>query len=433
MTEKATILVVDDTPENVLLLDALLTGKGYRVVTASSGAEALRLIGSAPPDLVLLDVVMPGMGGYEVCQKIRSDPDTEILPVVMVTALDPAQERIKGLEAGADDFLSKPFDRDELRVRLREGERIIQLERTLAEQNRALREAQAALVQTEKLASLGQLAAGLAHEINNPVAYVSNNLAVLQRDVLAALGLLDRYRAGRAALASVEPALAAEAARLEEEIDLAFVQENLPRLFTRTLDGLQRVRDIVRNLRDFARLDEAEFKEADLNAALRSTAEILRHELKERQVRLETDFGDVPPVLCHPGKVNQVFLNVLMNAVQACGPGGAVTVRTRPVPGGGVEVEVADNGSGIKPEHLPHIFEPFFTTKPVGQGTGLGLSVSYGIVRDHGGTIAAESTLGRGTVFRIRLPRRPPGQRSEVSGQKSEVGSQGPDRLPSDR
>src|SRR5262249_45233881 len=173
-------------------------------------------------------------------------------------------------------------------------------------------------------------------------------------------------------------------------IDLPYICDSLPRLFERSLDGLKRVRDIIKNLRDFARLDEADFKEADLNAALQSTLEIASHEIKKSDIQLRTQFGQLPLVLCHPGKINQVFLNVLLNAVQATAPGGTVEVRTRTdeaVGTGGVAIEVQDNGCGIKPEHLPHIFDPFFTTKPVGQGTGLGLSVSYGIIRDHGGSI----------------------------------------------
>jgi two-component system NtrC family sensor kinase len=324
------------------------------------------------------------------------------------------------LEAGANDFVTKPFDRGELRVRVRAGERIIELEQALAAQNRALREAQAALVQTEKLASLGQLAAGMAHEINNPIAYVANNLAVLRRDVPAALQVLDMYRQGREPLRSVAPEIVAEAERLEADIDLPYIRDSLPRLFERSLDGLARVRDIVKNLRDFARLDEADFKEADLNAALRSTLEIAGHEVKKKTIDLRTHFAELPPVLCHPGKINQVFLNVFMNALQASQTGGVVEVRTRTdekTPGG-VVIEVQDNGCGIKPEHLSHIFDPFFTTKPVGQGTGLGLSVSYGIIRDHGGSIEVESEVGRGTLFRIRLPLRPTKRRDSNGGDK---------------
>jgi two-component system NtrC family sensor kinase len=288
-------------------------------------------------------------------------------------------------------------------VRLQTAERILHLERALLEQNRALRQAQASLVQREKLASLGQLAAGVAHEINNPITYVSNNLAVLRRDCLAALAVLERYRGGHAALAAAEPALAAEASRLAAEADLDYVQKNLPRLLDSSLKGLERVRDIVRNLRDFARLEEADFKAVDVNDALRATTEILRHELKQKSIQLRAGLGEVPAVMGHPGKLNQVFLNLLVNAVQACQPGGAVAVRSR-AESGNVVIEVEDDGSGIAPEVLPRIFEPFFTTKPVGQGTGLGLSVSYGIVRDHGGAIEVESTPGKGSTFRVRLP-----------------------------
>jgi signal transduction histidine kinase len=277
------------------------------------------------------------------------------------------------------------------------GERIVHLEHTLAQQNQALREAQATLVQNEKLASLGRLAAGVAHEINNPVAYVANNLTVLRRDMQAALAALDAYRQGKAA----------EAARLEEAADIAYFQENFARICEKSLAGLRRVRDIVENLRHFARLDEAEFTDADLNAALESTIEILRHEVNKKGLRLETHLEPLPFVPCHPGKVNQVFLNLLLNAVQACDRGGTVTARTQAEPGKGVVVEIQDNGSGIKREHLPHLFEPFFTTKPVGEGTGLGLSVSFGIVRDHGGAIEVESEVGRGSTFRVRLPLQP--------------------------
>jgi len=295
--------------------------------------------------------------------------------------------------------------------------RVAERTRELAQANAELakemgerKRAEAALIQSEKLASLGQLAAGMAHEINNPIAYVTNNLAVLRRDMLAAMGVLDTYRAGRASLARVAPTLAAEAARIEEAIDLAYIQENFVRDFDTSLQGLQRVRDIVGNLRDFARLDEAEFKEADLNAALRSAVEIACHEIKAKAIRLETSFQELPPVLCHPGKLNQVFLNLLMNAVQACQPGGVIALRTRAAPAEAIEVEVEDNGCGISADHMPHIFEPFFTTKPVGQGMGLGLSVSYGIIRDHGGSIEVESTPGRGSLLRVRLPLQPPRQ-----------------------
>jgi two-component system NtrC family sensor kinase len=423
------ILIAEDDPVARRLLQSHLERWGHEVVAARDGAEAWRLFEGDDFRLVISDWMMPELDGVDLIRRVRSCPQSGYVYAILVTARAEKEDLVQGMEAGADDFLTKPCDREELRVRLRAGERILRLEQTLAEQNRALRETQSALVQSEKLASLGQLAAGVAHEINNPIAYVSNNLAVLQRDALAVMRLLETYREGGKSLAQAEPQLAAAAAQMEEEIDLAYIQENLARQFEKSREGLQRVRDIVRNLRDFARLDEAEFKEADLNAALESTVEILRYEVKKKAIRVETQFAALPPVLCHPGKINQVFLNLLMNAIQACEEGGVIEIRTRieAAPGSrrqapgeratsqpgawrlepgaeDVVIEIEDNGCGIRPEDRPHLFEPFFTTKPVGQGTGLGLSVSYGIIRDHGGEIQVESELGRGSVFRVRLP-----------------------------
>ncbi|HTU22484.1 MAG TPA: ATP-binding protein [Gemmataceae bacterium] len=415
------ILIAEDEAVSRHLLTSYLHQWGHEVVAAPDGAVAWRLFQDQEFPLVLSDWEMPEMDGVELIRHIRGCPVGPYVYIILLTARAQKQDVIAGLEAGANDFVTKPFDRGELRVRLRAGERIIKLERELAAQNRALRETQAALVQTEKLASLGQLAAGMAHEINNPIAYVANNVAVLRRDVPAALHVLDIYRQGREQLRRVVPDIVAEAERMEEDIDLPYIRESLPRLFERSLDGLSRVRDIVRNLRDFARLDESSFKDVDLNAALQSTLEIAAHEIKKKSIDLQTDFAQLPPVLCHPGKINQVFLNVFLNAIQASQRGGTVEVSTRSdetLPSGGVHIDVRDNGCGIAPEHLPHIFDPFFTTKPIGQGTGLGLSVSYGIVRDHGGSIEVESEVGRGTLFRIRLPLRPPTRRDGDDGNK---------------
>ncbi len=394
------ILIADDEAVSRLRLQRFLESWGHVVVPCADGTEAWQRFEPGNFPVVISDWMMPGLDGPELVRRIRAARRPGYVYVILLTARTDKNDVVAGMEAGADDFITKPFDLGELRARLRAGERILSLEHSLAEQDRQLREAQAALYQTEKLASLGQLAAGVAHEINNPLAYVMNNVAVLRRDVQAALEILDAHRSGAAA----------DAARLEEEMDFAYLRENLPRLFESTTHGLQRVREIIQNLRDFARLDDSTFRETDLNEALLSTLEILRHEVRRKALHIEQQFGTLPPVACHPGKVNQVFLNVLVNAVQACQNGGRLAVRTRPEgkPPNRVLIEIADNGSGIPPEVLPHIFEPFFTTKPIGQGTGLGLSVSYGIIRDHGGSIQAESTPGQGTTFQIRLPIRTP-------------------------
>jgi signal transduction histidine kinase len=403
------VLIADDEAVSRHRLQSSLEKWGHEVAAASDGAAAWSLFERGTFAVVITDWVMPEVDGLDLIRRIRAWRGPGYVYVILLTAKTQKGDVVQGMEAGADDFISKPFDQEELRVRLRAGERILQLEHTLADQNRVLRQAQAAMIQSEKLASLGQLAAGVAHEINNPITYVTNNLIVLERDGLAALDLLTCYSAARPSLAGVDADIAAALARREEEIDLPYIRQNIARLFETSLKGLERVRDIVTNLRAFARLDEAHFKEVDVNAALETTLEILRHELRLRSIRLETHFEQLPPIVGHPGRINQVFLNLLMNALQACPEaGGAIEVRTSPESAGGVVAAIRDNGCGILPEHMPHLFEPFFTTKPVGQGTGLGLSVSYGIVREHGGAIEVESVAGQGSLFRVRLPAQPP-------------------------
>jgi signal transduction histidine kinase len=388
------VLIADDDPVSRRLLQAHLERWGHQVTAASSGGEAWRFFQSGSFPIVVSDWMMPEMDGPELVQHIRSFERADYVYIILLTSRSDKTDVVLGMDAGADDFVIKPFDGEELRVRLRAGERIVKLERGLAEQNRALRDAQAVLVQNEKLAGLGRLAAGVAHEINNPLAYVTNNLAVLRRDVRAALDVLNAYRHGAAAQASA----------MEQEADLPFFEQNFTRICDKSLDGLERVRNIVRNLCDFARLDEAEFKEIDVNAALASTLDILRHEFTKKDIRVVTQLEPLPLFRCYPSKINQVFLNILVNAVEACSHGGTVTTRTRAEAGKTIIVELQDNGCGIKQEHRPRLFEPFFTTKPVGSGTGLGLAVSYGIIRDHGGTIDVESEAGRGSTFYIRLP-----------------------------
>ena len=251
------------------------------------------------------------------------------------------------------------------------------------------------------------MVAGVAHEINNPLSFVNNNVAVLQRDVAALKDLLMLYRQAEEIIATHNEELAGWIKEMEEHIDLPYTLSNLDELLIRSRDGLRRIQQIVRDLRDFARLDESDLLEIDLNEGIASTVNIIRGRAKKKQIQLDLDLHPLPKITCYPAKINQVVMNLLANAIDACNDHGCVKVHTEPVDGK-VLIEVADNGSGIDPAILDRIFDPFFTTKPPGEGTGLGLSISYGIVQDHGGSIDLESTPGKGTCFKIQLPLAPP-------------------------
>jgi signal transduction histidine kinase len=273
----------------------------------------------------------------------------------------------------------------------------------------ALKTAQARLMESEKLASLGQLVAGVAHEINNPLAFVANNHAVLARDIVMLRELLDLYRSAEPILATVDPALAARITETAERIDVQYTLDNLTGLLSRSRDGLKRIQQIVLDLREFSRHDTSgdEPELADLNVGLQSTANIVHGRAASRQIDVQLELSPLPRVLCYAARINQVILNLLANAIDACPGGGHVTLRSRAVEGG-VELEVDDTGCGIDPAIVGKIFDPFFTTKPQGHGTGMGLSISYGIVADHGGKISVNSTPGRGTRFTVFLPLKSP-------------------------
>jgi signal transduction histidine kinase len=293
---------------------------------------------------------------------------------------------------------------DELAEALRETRRAHE---ALQRAHRELQQAQSRMLQQARLARLGQTAAGVAHEINNPLAFVTNNLAVLKREVHGLHDILLLYRQAEQTLAEYQRDLHARIAGLAEEVDLPFVLENLDGLLERSRAGLLRIQKIVADLRDFAHLEEAEFKEVDLNAGISATVRLMRNLADSRQVALETDLAPLPRTSCFPAKINLVVQSLVSNAIDACPAGGRVVVETRAADDG-VEIRVSDNGCGIAPGARDRIFDPFFTTKPVGRGTGLGLAISYGIVKDHGGAIDFESTPGQGTRFTVRLPVAPP-------------------------
>jgi two-component system NtrC family sensor kinase len=311
----------------------------------------------------------------------------------------------------------------ELETALHENEKINRaLQQEKEEQRTLIKKLEAAhnqLLQSEKLASIGQLAAGVAHEINNPIGFVNSNLGSLKTYVNELLQVLDTYESCQHLLAA-DPALHQKIKDVCTKVDLDFLREDVLKLITESIDGAARVRRIVQDLRDFSRIDSVELQWADLHAGLESTLNVVCNEIKYK-ADVVREFGTLPLVECMPSQLNQVFLNLLVNAAQSIAEHGTITLRSGCVEDS-VWISVSDTGQGIPPELIKKIFDPFFTTKPIGKGTGLGLSVSYGIVDKHGGHIDVCSQPGQGTTFTVNLPVRHPPSPNTDSPDKTNAG-----------
>jgi two-component system NtrC family sensor kinase len=271
--------------------------------------------------------------------------------------------------------------------------------------NKRLEETQNQLLQSERMASIGQLAAGVAHEINNPIGYVYSNLGTLERYVQDVFRMLEDYESAEGTIADEGVRARLQAAR--EKLDIAFLKEDLRALMDESREGITRVKDIVQDLKDFSHVDAAnEWYAADLHKGLDSTLNIVNNEIKYK-AEVVKEYGDIVAVECLPSQINQVFMNLLVNAAQAIDKRGTISVRTGKQDAE-VWVEVADTGEGIATADLKRIFDPFYTTKPIGHGTGLGLSLSYSIIQKHHGRIEVQSEAGKGASFRVWLPIRQP-------------------------
>jgi hemerythrin-like metal-binding protein len=265
--------------------------------------------------------------------------------------------------------------------------------------NEKLESAHVQLLQSEKMASIGQLAAGVAHEINNPVGFVNSNLGTLGKYISSLFNVIAAYEAAEA---KVGPNTFPEVSQVKKTVDFSYLKEDIPGLLKESQDGLSRVTRIVQDLKDFSHVDESNWQQANLEQGIDSTLNVVANEIRYK-AEVVKQYAGLPSVECMPSQLNQVFMNLLMNATQAIDQKGTITIRTGKS-GEEVWAEVADTGKGISPENLSRIFDPFFTTKPIGKGTGLGLSLSYGIVQKHHGRIEVKSEVGKGSTFRVCLP-----------------------------
>ncbi|MES1187275.1 MAG: ATP-binding protein, partial [Myxococcales bacterium] len=371
---RARLLVADDNADMREYLGRLLSPY-WNTVLVPNGRAALAEALASPPDLVLSDVMMPELDGVSLLAALRADPRTKTVPVILISARAGEEARLEGLETGADDYLIKPFAAREVITRVRTH---LQMAQVRQEAYRELQQAQAQLVQSAKMASLGQLVAGVAHEINNPLAFALAHVGTVERNVAA---LQSSWQADPALTPHGQRALA----RLEEL-----------RL------GLSRIQELVSKLRTFSRLDEGERKVVSVRESIESVLSILQHRLTDR-IRVVSHFGEPDQLECYAGLLNQAAMNLIGNAIDAIDGPGTVTISTG-VNGGWFELVVADTGSGVAEAIRDRVFEPFFTTKAVGAGMGLGLSITYSIAKKHGGDVELRSRDGGGTVAVFRFP-----------------------------
>lgn len=411
--EKESILIVDDSATIRKVFANSLSAR-YTCIEAASYKEALEWLSKSEFDLVLADLIMPGLSGIELLRKIvEKYPDTA---VIIVSGINQPQRALDAIRLGAFDYLIKPCDLGVLELtveRALERRNFMlnarQYKMDLEARNQELvrgkaqlQRLQAQIVHSEKMASLGQLAAGIAHELNNPVGFVYGNLDLLTQYFQDVVRLLNYYDE-----ACLPDDLVFNVSSLKNEINYSYLREDLTSIIDDCQNGVERIRDIVQNLRTFSRLDEAEFKKTDIHEGLESTIRLLSRYFTAGKIKLNRDYAQLPLIEAYSGQLNQVWMNLLANAAQAVYSSadgkGEVKISTRS-DGGTISIAISDTGCGIAREHLDRIFDPFYTTKPVGEGTGLGLSITFGIVERHGGKISVKTALNEGSTFTVTLP-----------------------------
>ncbi|BAZ74672.1 response regulator receiver sensor signal transduction histidine kinase [Aulosira laxa NIES-50] len=415
-SETGFILIVDDNPTNLSVLSAALSSAGFKFRVAVNGESAITQVERNPPELILLDVQMPGIDGFETCRRLKANQDSQHIPIIFTTALADIDSKTKGFSLGAVDYIPKPFSQEEVIARVRvhlQLKRLTEsLERQLSDRTIALQQAQIQLVQQEKLSTLGELIAGVAHEINNPISFIFSNIEHLEEHIASITEILQLYQQEY-----LHPS--AKITDASEELDLEFALKDIVKIINSFKLGTDRLRNLSLSLRNFSRADVDTKQPADLHQGLDSTLLILQHRLKSvgdrPRIEVVRSYGQLPEVNCYPGQINQVFMNILANAIDALDEAMIHSKMSASIPQiqittdidaqNCVNIRIADNGMGIPDLIQERLFEPLFTTKPVGKGTGLGLSIAHQIiVEKHNGILKVNSQPGQGTEFSIKIP-----------------------------
>ncbi len=437
-----TIMIVDDQKLNLKLMSNLLKMSGFNVMVAESGEIALEQLKNGLPDLILLDVIMPGINGFETCRRLQSSENTKHIPVIFMTSISESTEKIKGLRLGAVDYITKPFKTEEIlarisiHIRLQEEikertkaeielqkvkveleekveERTAELSQSLAK----LQETQSQLIKNEKMSSIGELVAGIAHEINNPVSIVVGNLTLAETYLKKIINHIKLYQ-------KQFPNPGSIIEKDAEKMDIDFILEELPKMLYSIKLASDRINKTSVSLRSLARADSTSKIPFDLNNAIENNLKILQHRLKANNQRPEIEivknYGDLPKINCYPHTLNQVFMNLLVNAIDSLeeynykknrtyheilqNP-NRITITTSVIESYGVEIVIADNGMGILAHLKDKLSEAFESSKSSKKINSLGLSMSYLIVVDkHRGKLECNSLPKQGKEFVIKLP-----------------------------
>lgn len=422
----ATILIIDDNPANLEVLYETLTTAKYEVLVQMSGEEGIEVAIQEKPDLILLDIMMPDMNGFETCQRLQANSVTQSIPIIFMTALTDSEDKIKGLSLGAVDYITKPFQQKEVLARVNVHIKLKRtthdLEQRVEERNQelsqtlhSLKQIQVQLVQNEKMSALGQLVAGVAHEINNPMGCINGNFVLMEDSVKDLFQVIDCYQKELP-----QPSNCLQ--ECIEEVDLDYLRSDLPKMFESMHTAITRVKDISNSLRTFSRADHNQHTLFNIHEAIDSTILILKHRLKASDTRSEIkvlkEYAKLPLIECYPGQLNQVFMNIIANAIDALDEADlqkqnfnhnqekCITIKTNITENQkSVSISIKDNGIGINQKIKSQIFEHLFTTKEVGKGTGLGLAITHKIIIEkHHGSIEVNSEIGEGTEFLITIP-----------------------------
>jgi len=390
-TYKEKVLIIDDDLDICETLCNILELEGYSPKTVSTGAEAIEVLSHNSFGIALIDMNLPDYHGVDLLKELQKKNPAMLCAII--TGDTEVDSVVASLREGAFGYFTKPFPIEKLLHDIQEA-----LDKRNLEARLKLSQAQ--VIQQEKMASIGQLSAGVAHEINNPVGFVNSNLSTLRKYFARLTEFLNSQEAIVKRQAS--GTIAEEVAKLRKELKIDYILEDVDSLITESLEGTERIRKIVQDLKLFSRQDPDEAGLFNINEAIESSLNIVWNELKYTTT-VKKDLGELPPILCFPQKLSQVFVNILINAGQAIERKGEIKIRSWHE-NDLIHVIISDTGSGMAKEVMDNIFEPFYTTKPPGKGTGLGMSIAAEIIRKHAGKIEVESEVGKGTTFKITIP-----------------------------